>query len=164
VLTDEGGNVSMSTRSVKLAGVAAAACVFAALGLPGALAYTKPGAIRITDVETSHTYVDEGVHGRGPGDVDIYRSRLYNRRITAKALGRADMVCTTISGTAQQCDATYFLPRGQLITSGVIQSRLIYILAVTGGTDYYNNARGTLTVTSLHRTPTRELLLFRLVL
>ena len=52
MLTDEGGNVSMSTRSVKLAGVAAAACVFAALGLPGALAYTKPGAIRITDVET----------------------------------------------------------------------------------------------------------------
>ena len=42
--------------------------------------------------------------------------------------------------------------RGELITSGVIQSRLIYILAVTGGTAHYNNARAGLTVTSLHRT------------
>ena len=152
----------MSTRKAKLAGVGAAGCVAAALALPGALAYNKPGAIRITDVETSHTYVDEGGHGRGPGDVDIYRSNLYNRRITAKALGHADMICRTISGTVQHCDATYFLPRGELVTSGVIQSRLIYILPVTGGTEYYNNARGTLTVTSLRRG--RELLLFRLVL
>jgi hypothetical protein len=45
----------------------------------------------------------------------------------------------------------------------VISSRLIYILAVVGGTEYYNNAHGTLTVTSVHRSPTRELLLFRLV-
>ena len=46
-------------------------------------ASAKPGAIRITDVETSHTYVDEGAHGRGPGDVDIYRFVLFNKRIQA---------------------------------------------------------------------------------
>jgi hypothetical protein len=45
----------------------------------------------------------------------------------------------------------------------VISSRLIYILSIVGGTQYYNNARGTLTVTSMHRAPVRELLLFRLV-
>ena len=154
----------MSARRAKLAVVGAAGCVAAALALPGALAYTKPGAIRITDVETSHTYVDQGVKGKSPGDIDVYRSNLYNRRITTKALGHADMVCTTIAPTAQHCDATYFLPRGELVVSGVIQSRFIYILPVTGGTEYYNNARGTLTVTSLRRSPTRELLVFRLVL
>jgi hypothetical protein len=132
--------------------------------LPGALAYTKPGAIRITDVETKHTVIDNGAHGRSPGDIDVYRTRLYNRRITTKALGHAEMVCTAITPTTQHCDATYFLPRGQLVVAGVISSRLIYILPVVGGTEYYNNARGTLTVTSLHRSPSRELLLFRLVL
>ena len=154
----------MSSTNAKVAGVAAVGCVAAALALPGAHAYTKPGEIRITDVQKSHTHVDQGAHGRSPGDIDVYRSNLYNRRITTKALGRADMVCTTISGNAQHCDATYFLPRGEIVVSGVIQSRLIYILAVHGGTEYYNNARGTLTVTSLRRTPTRELLVFRLVL
>jgi hypothetical protein len=154
----------MSSKSRKSAGVVAVACVAAGLSLSGAQAYTKPGTIRITDVETQHSYVDHGEKGRTAGDVDIYRSLLYNRRIQAKPLGHADMVCTTISSTAQHCDATYFLPRGELVVSGVIQSRLIYILTVVGGTEYYNNARGTLTVTSLRRSPSRELLVFRLVL
>jgi hypothetical protein len=153
----------MSSKSAKLAGVVALACA-AACGLPGAFAYTKPGTIRITNVETKHSYVDIGPRGRTPGDIDVYRSLMYNRRITTKPLGHAEMVCTTITSTAQHCDATYFLPRGELVVAGVITSRLIYILAVVGGTEYYNNARGTLTVTSLRRSPSRELLLFRLVL
>jgi hypothetical protein len=34
---------------------------------------------------------------------------------------------------------------------------------VIGGTGLYNNVRGSLTVTSLERKPTKELLVFRLV-
>jgi hypothetical protein len=152
----------MST-SAKLMGIAAAVAAFGAVSLPGAFALERPGAIRITAAERLHTHVDAGAPGPGPGDMDIYRSILYNRRIQTKPLGRAEMVCTTISGSTQSCHATYFLPRGQLVVLGVISSRLIYILAVVGGTEYYNNARGTLTVTSLRRSPVRELLLFRLV-
>jgi hypothetical protein len=154
----------MSAWSMKLVGFAAAGVVFAGvLALPGALALERPGTIKITDAERQHSRVDVGPRGPSPGDVDIYRSVLYNRRIQAKPLGHADMVCTTITGSTQSCNATYFLPRGELVVSGVISSRLIYILPVVGGTEYYNNARGTLTVTSVHRAPTRELLVFRLV-
>jgi hypothetical protein len=154
----------MSSLSVKLVGVAATGVAVAGvLMLPGAHALERPGTILITDAEQHHSRIDVGAQGRGRGDVDIYRSILYNKRIQARPLGRADMVCTTITGSTQNCNATYFLPRGQLVVSGVISSRLIYILAVVGGTELYNNARGTLTVTSLHRSPTRELLLFRLV-
>src|SRR3954462_13645876 len=98
----------MSSRSAQLAGIAALACAVAAATLPGAQAYTKPGQIRITDIETSHTFVDHGAHGRTPGDVDVYRSNLYNRWITTRALGHADMVCTTIGSSSEHCDATYF--------------------------------------------------------
>jgi hypothetical protein len=45
----------------------------------------------------------------------------------------------------------------------VITSRLIYELAIVGGTGLYNNVRGALTVTSLDRKPSKELLVFRLV-
>jgi hypothetical protein len=151
------------SSSVKLVGIAAAVAAACAVSLPSALALERPGTIRITDAEKEHTHVDAGTPGHGPGDVDIYRSTLYNRRLQSKPLGHAEMVCTTISGTTQSCHATFFLPRGQLEVSGVISSRLIYILSVVGGTEYYNNARGTLTVTSVHRSPVRELLLFRLV-
>ena len=71
-------------------------------------------------------------------------------------------VATTVAGSTQSCDGTYFLPRGELVVAGVISSRLIYVLAVIGGTDLYNNVRGTLTVTSVRRTPARDLLVFRL--
>jgi hypothetical protein len=152
---------SLRAKPVALATIAAA--VAGTLALPGAQALDRPGAIRITDALRQHSHIDVSPAGRSPGDVDIYRSILYNKRIQSRPLGHAEMVCTTISGSTQSCNATYFLPRGQLVVSGVISSRLIYILAVVGGTEYYNNARGTLTVTSVHRSPVRELLLFRLV-
>jgi hypothetical protein len=74
------------------------------------------------------------------------------------------MTCTAVSLSGQNCSATYVLPRGQVVAEGVIGSRLIYQLAVVGGTGLYNNIRGSLTVTSLHRKrPVRQLLVFRLV-
>jgi hypothetical protein len=74
------------------------------------------------------------------------------------------MLCTTVSSSNQSCSATYFLPQGQIVVQGVIGSRLIYAMAVVGGTGLYDNVRGSLTVTSLKRSPSvRELLVFRLV-
>ena len=74
------------------------------------------------------------------------------------------MLCTTVSSSNQNCSATYFLPQGEIVVQGVIGSRLIYAMAVVGGTGLYDNVRGSLTVTSLKRSPSvRELLVFRLV-
>jgi hypothetical protein len=151
----------MSKMTWKLIG-GTAAIAAAALMVPSAPALNKPGAVTISAATKAHTYIDAGVHGRSPGDVDIYRLVLYNKRIQAKPLGHGEMVCTTVTGSTQSCDATYFLPRGELVVAGVISSRLIYVLAVVGGTDLYNNVRGTLTVTSLRRAPARDLLVFRL--
>jgi hypothetical protein len=136
--------------------------IAAVLVVPAALALNRPGAVTISSATATHTFIDHGAHGRSPGDVDVYRFVLYNKRIQAKALGHGEMVCTTIVGSTQSCNATYFLPRGELVVAGVISSRLIYVVAVVGGTDLYNNVRGTLTVTSLRRSPPRDLLVFRL--
>jgi len=151
----------MTRLSGKLVG-GTAAIVAAALMVPSAPALNKPGAVTISAATKVHTHIDAGARGRSPGDVDIYRLVLYNKRIQAKPLGHGEMVCTTVAGATQSCSATYFLPRGELVVSGVISSRLIYVLAVVGGTDLYNNVRGTLTVTSVQRTPARDLLVFRL--
>jgi len=152
----------METFAAKLVGSTAVALVTAALSVPQSPALTRPGTVTLSAATKVHTHIDAGASGRSPGDVDIYRFVLYNKRIQARPLGHADMVCTTITGSTQNCNATYFLPRGELVVSGVIGSRLIYVLAVVGGTDLYNNVRGTLTVTSVHRAPARDLLVFRL--
>ncbi|HSS74571.1 MAG TPA: hypothetical protein VLK53_13495 [Gaiellaceae bacterium] len=151
----------MSRLTWKLVG-STAAIVAAALMVTSASALNKPGAVTISAATKAHTHLDAGARGRSTGDVDIYRLVLYNKRIQVRPLGHGEMVCTTVAGSTQHCDATYFLPRGELVVSGVISSRLIYVVAVVGGTDLYNNVRGTLTVTSLRRTPARDLLVFRL--
>ena len=150
--------------SGKLAVLAATgALLVATLALPRARALDRPGTIQITDSEVKHAHVDAGKSGRSVGDLDVYSLLLYNKRITPKSIGHAEMVCTAVGTKGQSCTATYFLPKGTIVVAGVIDSRLIYGLAVVGGTGLYNNVRGALTVTSLHRTPAREVLVFRLV-
>src|SRR3954471_8079706 len=146
------------------AGMCAFGALFAAaLAIPGAQALDRPGAVTVTAIGSRHTHVDLGAKGKSVGDVDQYSSLIYNKRITQTPIGRGSMLCTTVSSSNQSCSATYFLPRGEIVVQGVIGSRLIYGLAVVGGTGLYDNVRGSLTVTSLKRSPTvRELLVFRL--
>jgi hypothetical protein len=144
-----------------LAGIAGALLV-GVFTLPGAQALDRPGEVRITDSELRHVHVDGGLAGASVGDLDVYGLRLFNKRIRTKAIGSGTMSCTAVGGSGQSCTATYFLPKGQIVTQGVITSRLIYELAVVGGTGLYSNVRGTLTVTSLTRKPPTELLVFRL--
>jgi len=140
----------------------------AAVGV-GALVYglsssaaTGPGKIRLTSREISRVRVDLGKPGRGPGDTEIVRQNLFNKRLTRKPLGQAEYVCTYTTSLARACTVTFFLPRGRLMAGGSIRYRELYELAVLGGTRLYDNARGTLTVIRTTRRPLRQILVFRL--
>jgi hypothetical protein len=83
--------------------------------------------------------------------------------VSEAPIGRASIMCTYFDARERNCTGTYVLPRGTLVVAGAIQSRLLYEIAVVGGTGLYDNARGTLTVTSTGLRPQRrEVLLFRL--
>jgi hypothetical protein len=142
---------------------AAALCVCVAAA-PVALAGagTGPAQISITDRQTKHVVVDLGAHGASPGDLEIIRQSLYNRRVTSKAIGTADIVCTTLVAKRRMCTGSYSLPKGTIVTSGSIGNRLLYELAIVGGTELYDNARGSLVVTTTSLNPRREVLVFRL--
>jgi hypothetical protein len=131
--------------------------VASAAGASGAL--TGPGTVRVTDRQVKHIHVDGGPPGEGAGDQDFYRGLLYNRGIT---IGHSDSMCTKTGTGSANCSATYFLPKGKIMVTGVLASRLFYEIAVVGGTGLYENARGTLTVTALGGSPRREFMLFRL--
>ena len=119
----------------------------------------KPGVIKVTGRELSRMK-----HGVSAGDVEVTRLRLYNTRITSKAIGHAELVCVYVGDHAtRNCTGTFALPKGKIVAGGTIVFADIYDLAVLGGTGLYNNVRGTLTVTSLGGKPRAFLLLFRLV-
>ena len=121
------------------------------------LASTGPATIRITDLQ-----VADRLLGTGVGSREIVRTELYQRSKRAQRLGSAVMVCTYVSRTQRSCTSTFTLPRGTIVVSGVLGSRLLYELAVIGGTGLYDNARGTVTSTTFKLRPRRDLLLFRL--
>lgn len=122
-----------------------------------------PSSIPITNRQVGYQRVDIGRRGTSPGDVEIITQSLYNRRVTKKSIGHADLVCTFVGARARSCRGTYFLPRGKLVVGGSLRFRQFYELAVLGGTGVYNNARGTLTVTRTATRPSRDVVLFRLV-
>jgi hypothetical protein len=131
---------------------------------------TKPGIIRITNREVSRTVVDHGVAGSSAGDQLIIAHLLFNRRITTKAIGHQETLCThlgrggVLGGGSRTCDMTFYLPDGRLVATGAVHNLLFYQLAVVGGTGLYDNVGGTLTVTFLGGRPARQLLLFRLTI
>jgi hypothetical protein len=155
----KGGRSPATLRGLAL--VAALAFAAVAALVPASQALDKPGMIRITDREMKRTKVDIAPKGLSAGDIDVGRYLLYNKRITQKPIGHSEIVCTNTGNRTSNCSGTYFLPRGRIVTSGIIMSRLIYELAVVGGTGIYDNVKGTLTVTSLGTG--QELLVFRLV-
>jgi hypothetical protein len=124
---------------------------------------TGPATIKIGERQLAVTRIDMGAKGTSPGDTEVVRSRLLERG-TLKTIGRAELVCTFVDAVRSRvCRGTYILPKGKIVVGGSILYRQFYDLAVLGGTGLYDNARGTLTITRTHRSPVRDLVVFRLV-
>jgi len=148
-----------TTRAVFAAAVTLSAALL--VGVTGGRAATGPAQVRITDVQVSY-HVVRPSNGAVAGSTELIRQRLYNQRVSQRPIGRSSMLCTYFDRRQRSCTATYVLPKGSLVVSGAIESRLLYEIAIVGGTGLFDNARGTLTVTSTHIKPRREVLVFRL--
>jgi hypothetical protein len=142
---------------VALAGLA----LFVMAVAPAAQALERNGTIRVTTREVAHRVIDQGRRGRGPGDLEISRTLLYNKGLTPRAIGHGEIVCTFTGRRSRVCNGTYFLPRGKIVVAGALVYRQFYEVAVLGGTGLYNNVQGSLTVTTTR--PRRDILTFRLV-
>lgn len=149
----------MQSRTLLAATAVAAATASLVAGSGGAS--TGPAQVRITDLQIGRRIV-RPAGGGITGAVEIVRQRLYKPGVTSKPIGRSDIVCTYLDNRERSCNGTYFLPKGSLVVAGALETRLLYEIAIVGGTGLFDNARGTLTVTSTHLSPRREVLLFRL--
>jgi len=123
----------------------------------------SPGVIRLTTKEISRSVDNHGPLSRGPGDVVVIRTLLYNKGIRKAPIGHSDMVCTYTGNRFRQCNGTYTLPRGKITVSGSVRYWEFYKLAIVGGTDLYADVRGSETATLYARGPRKEILVFRLI-
>lgn len=129
----------------------------------GSPTLSGPAVVRITSRDVKVSFDNRGAQSRGAGDVLLIRQLLFNKGIRKDAIGHTDLVCTYTGSRARQCSGTYFLPRGKIVVAGSLRYREFFKLAVVGGTDIYNNVRGSMSGTTYTRNPRREILIFRLV-
>ena len=153
----------MSKKLFVIAALAAFALVTGSVTL-GSSELTGPGTIRLTSKEIERSVDNRGSLSRGPGDVVLIRQLLYNKGIRRTPIGHSDMVCTYTGNRSRQCSGTYFLPRGKIVVAGSLRYWEFYKLAVVGGTDIYDNVRGSVSATLYARDPRREILIFRLTI
>jgi hypothetical protein len=147
----------LQSRTLLAATAVAAATASLIAGSSGAS--TGPAQVRITDLQVSSRLVRPAGGGIA-GSVEMIRQRLY--KPGARPIGSAYLVCTYLDNRDRSCTGTYILPKGTIVVAGALATRLLYEIAIVGGTGLFDNARGTLTVTSTHLKPRREVLLFRL--
>jgi hypothetical protein len=151
----------MRSRLFVFAALAGFALVTGSVTL-GSPELAGPGTIRVTSREIERSVDNRGPASRGPGDVVLIRQLLYNKGIRKAPIGHSDMVCTFTGNRSRQCSGTYFLPRGKIVVAGSVRYWEFYKVAVVGGTDIYDNVRGSVSATLYARDPRREILIFRL--
>ena len=137
--------------------------VGAAVASQGADALVRPGYIRVTTEPKRFYLADLGRPGRSPGDVEVVWQTVFNRRITQRPIGHYEMVCTYSFGPSRSCELTLFFQRGRIVAAGALRTRRVFQLAVTGGTQFYENAQGTMTVTRTRSKPSRDRVVIKLI-
>ena len=91
-----------------------------------------------------HATTDAVTNGTGdnPGNILTFANDVFNRADTQK-VGTDQGSCTRIVvGESWECTWTTFLPAGQITVEGPFYDTSDSVLAITGGTGAYRNARG----------------------
>ena len=119
-----------------------------ALSAAGASAHDNGNAFQLTGkVVAPPTNLDLGAPGPSVGDQQIISMDVFKGD---KRVGESHVVCTTVRAGIVQCDNVTSLPGGQIVAAGLVtdaqEEQSPFTQAITGGTGYYRNAHGQLTV------------------
>jgi allene oxide cyclase len=97
-----------------------------------------------TDAVTNHADGDAD----SVGDVLTFTNDVFDKKNGAKVGSDQGYCVRMIVGQSWECVWTTFLPRGQLTVEGPFYDTKDSVLAVTGGTGAYANARGSMELRS----------------
>lgn len=115
---------------------------------------------RVFATTTEDAFIDVGRKGFSIGDYFVFSAKLTRQ---GEKVGHAGAVCTFTSARREeaQCAATVKLPGGQISVQGLVPSRAVFTIPITGGTGAFEAAGGTLKVRQLSET--RERLTFHII-
>jgi allene oxide cyclase len=131
------------SKCVKLLSCLCLSCVapIAGLAFAGA-AFAEPRELKLVEHATTDAVTDTGKEGDSAGDILTFANEVYDGDDKEK-LGTDQGVCfRTVPGKAWECFWTLSLAKGQLTVEGPFYDEGDSVLAVTGGTGEFAEARG----------------------
>jgi allene oxide cyclase len=109
-------------------------------GLPGGI------VLRVVERAETDTVTDLGATGDSIGDQLAFGNPIYDPANQTK-LGDDQGFCVrTVVGKSWECVWTLILPEGQITVEGPFYDAADSVLAITGGTGNYRDARGQMTL------------------
>jgi hypothetical protein len=109
-------------------------------GLPGGI------VLRVVERAETDTVIDLGEKDDSIGDLLAFGNPIYDPANQTK-LGDDQGSCVrTVVGKSWECVWTLILPEGQITVEGPFYDAADSILAITGGTGAYRDARGQMTL------------------
>jgi allene oxide cyclase len=108
-----------------------------------------PVRVHVIEHATTDTVIDTGAAGDTTGDLLTFHNAVFGPK-DAKKVGRDQGDCIRISpsGGSWECRFVTRLAGGSLTVEGPFFDTRDSVMAVTGGTGVYRNARGTMTLKS----------------
>ncbi|TXH32275.1 MAG: Allene oxide cyclase [Rhodospirillaceae bacterium] len=102
--------------------------------------------IAVVERATTDAVTDLGAKGDSAGDLLTFANGIYDAT-NEKKIGADNGWCIrTVPGKAWECFWTISLPKGQITVEGPFYDAGDSVLAVTGGTGSYTQARGQMTL------------------
>jgi allene oxide cyclase len=138
-----------SSRMIGAGVIAVAALGLAAASVAAGPDIASPVQIRVIEHAVSDTVTDTGPAGDSPGDLLTFHNPIFDASDTTR-VGSDQGDCIRISpkvGT-WECRWVTWLAGGSITVEGPFFDTHDSVLAVTGGTGAYRNARGSMTLKS----------------
>jgi len=125
-----------------LAGIALGLATVSVMATPQIASPTK---LHVIEHATTDTVIDTGLPGDTTGDLLTFHNAVFNAT-NAERVGRDQGDCIRISPShgSWECRWVTRVPGGSITVEGPFFDAQNSVLAVTGGTGIYRNARGTM--------------------
>jgi allene oxide cyclase len=107
-----------------------------------------PTTVHVIEHALTDTVIDTGTTGDSSGDLLTFHNPVFDPKDAAQ-VGRDQGQCVRIvPGASWECTWTTFLPGGHITVEGPFFDTRDSVIAVTGGTGIYRNARGAMVLRS----------------
>jgi Allene oxide cyclase barrel like domain len=132
-----------------IAGVAILVVAVAAWGKPAGKHHRGGKTITVIEHATTDATTDTGAAGDSAGDVLTFANEVFDRKDENKVGTDQGYCIRVVAGASYECNYTTLLAGGQIVVEGPFYDTKDSVLAITGGTGRYRNARGAMELQSL---------------